>query len=156
MYYLACTQYKDELYHHGVKGQKWGVRKSIENSIQVRGYRMASRYVQKKDIQKLKQKQYRGQITRAQYRARKQQIKTNAMIARGKHMVDHNQTFMNTAVKGLAGNAAVNVGAAIVTGMGGAPVVVPVAIGATAMKIDNTNKTIGKMKDLNAYTVKRR
>ena len=34
-YYVAGIPYSDELFHHGIRGQKWGVRKKeYENNIQ--------------------------------------------------------------------------------------------------------------------------
>lgn len=146
--------YENYLIHHGVKGMKWGVRKSISNSLQSSGYRIASRYTQKRDIKTLKSQKKSGSISSKDYRKQKASIKQKAMIDRGKYLVNHNQTMLKTAFKGVSKGAAVNIGSGIVATMAvgaGAPVLTPLVIGNTYYNVRNANKTIGTMRDIRAY-----
>ena len=153
---MIQTIYSDPyLMHHGVKGQKWGVRKSIENSMQVRGYRAGSKYIQRRDIRKLKAKKKSGQITKEQYKSKKKQVTNAAMVARGKDLVEHNQTIMKTTLKGLGNNAATTTGALIVFAMSSGAGIPAVGImglmGASAKNVANTIETTSRINDIATY-----
>lgn len=148
--------YSDELYHHGVKGQKWGVRRyGYSNGAQIRGYRAASKYTQKRDIKRLKEKKRSGQISREQYVNKKNQVTTKAMVNRGKFLVQHNQGYMNTALKGLGKDAAVTTGALIVAGLSvsvGAPAIGLMALtGGQVANTANAISTVNKIQEIGAY-----
>ena len=143
------------LMHHGVKGQKWGVRKNVQGSMQARGYRAASKYVQRRDIRKLKAQKRSGQISREQYKEQKKAVNNAAMVDRGKALVENNQTIMRTTVKGLGHNAATTAGAFIVAAMSagaGVPAVGLMAFaGGTAANTANTISTMNQVNEIGAY-----
>lgn len=152
---MYITPYQDYLMHHGVKGQKWGVRKRVENSMQVRGYRSASKYIQRRDIRKLRSKKRSGELTKEQYKTEKKQISHAAMVDRGRNLVEHNQTIMSTTVKGLGNNAATSAGALIVFAMSsgaGIPVVgIMGLMAASAKNTANTIETTSRVNDIAEY-----
>lgn len=73
-YYVAGVPYSNELYHHGVKGQKWGVRRSPEEL----GYDVGQRI--QNGINRLvrpAQRVYeKGQAVKAKYNNVKQKLST--------------------------------------------------------------------------------
>ena len=134
--------------HHGVKGQKWGVRKQIRQAY---GYGAASRYIQRRDIRNLKKKQRSGQITKSEYSNQKQRIKSKAAAQRGKRLVEANQTYGKVTAKGVAKTAAFATGSIAVSALF-APVVLPAAVaGAGLHAVYQTKNTAGRINDIKAY-----
>ena len=145
MYNLISEDY---LMHHGVKGQKWGVRKQVRQAY---GYGAGSRYIQRRDIRNLKKKKRSGQITSSQYSSQKQQIKNKAAANRGKRLVEANQTYGKVTAKGVAKTAAFATGSIAASALF-APVVLPVAVGAAgAHAVYQTKNTAGRINDIKAY-----
>lgn len=64
--------YKDELYHHGVKGMKWGVRKVDYNSS---GLRSTDIYKRIDDLERQERQSYKA--NRKSYRAAKKSMKVD-------------------------------------------------------------------------------
>ena len=65
--------YKDELYHHGVKGMKWGVRKADYNTA---GMRSKNIYDRLDDLENQEISAYSA--NRRNYRSAKKQVKSDA------------------------------------------------------------------------------
>lgn len=143
--------YNNYLIHHGVKGMKWGVRKSLETE----GYRRGSLYTQKRNIRQLKSKKRAGTVSSEQYKRQKAQIKHRAAVERGKRLVENNQSYGRVAVKGIAKTAAVGLGTAAVAGLAagsGGTMLVPMAVaGGAGMAFYSGRNDISRMKDIRAY-----
>lgn len=108
------------LVHHGVKGQKWGVRKRIASSGFARrnaykGARKANFYMQKRDIRKLKNQRRSGKLTDEQYKQQKQALKAKNSVSRGKSLVENKQSYGKIAVKGIAKQVALGLGTRFAT-----------------------------------------
>lgn len=137
--------------HHGVKGQKWGIRKSI----QTEGYRKASHYTERRDIRSLKAQKRAGQISKATYKSKKSAVQHKQAALRGKKLVENNQTYGKIAAKSVAKTAAVGIGTAAVAGLAvgaGAAYAVPMAVGVGgAMAVSSIKNDIGRTRDIRAY-----
>lgn len=143
--------YTNELYHHGVKGMRWGHRKAVSQAY---GYGAASRYIQRRDIKRLKKQKKSGAISKSQYKAEKQSISRKASIERGKRLVNAKQNYAKIAVKGVAKTAAYGAGSAAV-----AAFALPLAPGAAALAIGSgaaygamqARNAIGRSRDIHSY-----
>ena len=149
--------YGNELYHFGVKGMKWGVRKQrpsigqrIQRNLQVEGYRKADRYVQKRDVRNLKKT-----TSGAKYRSEKRKIVHQARARRGEQLVKNNQTYAKIAAKTIGKTVAVNVGTAAVAKMArevGLTSVGLMAVGAgTALNVRNIRAANQRVGEIRAY-----
>ena len=143
------------LMHHGVKGQKWGVRKQIRTSMRLTGYRAASNYTQKRDIRKLKERRKSGELSRKEYNIQRQKTLVAARVARGKQLVENNRGYMNTSVATLAKNDATVLGASIVANMVAAAGLPGVGIGVgavgTAKAFKDFGEGVSRIRDIRAY-----
>ena len=154
---MITTIYSDPdfLEHHGVKGMKWGVRKQIQTNMHIRGSRIASKYVQKRDIRVLKKKRKESGMSSSEYRANKKSITMEAKARRGKELVSNNKGYMKTGVRYIAKNTATVLGTAAVAGMSagvGLPVVGLMATTAgTGLVVRNTKDTVSRIQDIHAY-----
>lgn len=109
-YYIGTPTEGIVLCHHGVKGMKWGIRKSINRSLDSAAYRTASRYVQKRDLKNLKKKKRSSGMTGKQYRQERRQIKANATADRGRRLIANNQTYGKVLMKSAAKTGAAMLG----------------------------------------------
>lgn len=151
-YYI--TERPDELYHYGVKGMKWGVRKHIYNNMQVEGYRKASRYTEKRDIRNLKKQG----LSRSQFKSAKRKIRIEAASLRGKKLVANNQTYKRVAAKTVGKSAAAIGGASAIMALGlatGGSLTLPATAmglaGAGLYSVGNTVGGVRRARDIRAY-----
>lgn len=146
--------YKDELYHYGVPGMKWGVRKAISNNLQVEGYRKASRYVEKSDIKKLK----RQKLSRSEFKSQRRKIHTEAAVSRGKKLANNRQTYKRIAAKSVGKSAAAIAGASAIAVLGistGGIMTLPIgAMGLAGAGVYSMSNVVGgarRASDVRAY-----
>ena len=116
-YYYGIDDRSAYLYHYGVKGMKWGVRKQrptigqrIGRHLQTEGYRNASLYEQRRGLKSLSRQ--KSTMSRSQYRQKRREVIHRERSQRGQKLVENNQTYAKVIAKGVAKTAAAGVGAA--------------------------------------------
>ena len=140
---------EDYLMHHGVKGQKWGVRKQRHQAY---GYAHASHFTQNRSINTLKKKKREGSLSKDAYKKQKAQIKHKYAAERGKKLVAANENYGKVIARSVAKTAAVGAGMTAVGFMMGGPTG---AIGGAAIGVGTgvyqAKNATGRIKDIRAY-----
>ena len=112
--------YSDELYHHGIKGQRWGVRRFVnaDGTLTPEGKArygsIENYYKQKEDARK---------------------AKLDASVSRGKRLLDNNRTRIGTIGRTIAKDFAISA----VVGLGGGAVSMLLANGVMNGKISDAS-----------------
>lgn len=94
--YSVCgVVYSSELYHHGVKGQKWGIRRyqNPDGTLTPAGI---ARYGTVENFNKQNDKGYRAEIRR--------QKRVAESVARGTALLDKNRTRLGAVGRGVGRN----------------------------------------------------
>lgn len=156
----------NELYHHGVKGMKWGVRRHLANHTSAtamwRGQKAAHNYELRRTRKQLK-KQFRsgedGSLTKAEYKSKISSLRTQRSVERGKTLVNGNQTYGKVIAKGVAKQVAFGIGSTAVAGMatgaGLDNVGHMVAVMSTPVSIVMGVSDARKLIDIHSYNTKR-
>lgn len=133
--------------HHGVKGQKWGVRKQRQQAY---GYARASHFQERRSINTLKKN--RRTMTRQAYRDKKAQIHSKEAVARGKMLVQANENYGKVIARSVTKTAAFGAGMTAAGFLTGGPTG---AVGGAAlgvgMGIYQGRNVAGRIKDIRAY-----
>ena len=140
IYYIAGVPYSDELYHHGIKGQKWGLRRfqnedgtltalgKIHYGAQKAGQAVgnAAKKVAKYEVDKFKRRHpwtmTNEELDAATVKAKKvAELRNQREIARGKTFLGKLSNLawkgLGVGVEELGKNIGVNAGKKIVEGM---------------------------------------
>lgn len=140
---------EDYLMHHGVKGQKWGVRKQRQQAY---GYARASHFQERRSIHNLKKKKREGSLSRDAYNRQKAQIRHKEAATRGKKLVEANENYGKVIARSAVKTAAYGAGMTAAGFMFGGPAG---AIGGAALGgmhgVYQTRNAVGRIKDIRAY-----
>lgn len=140
---------EDYLMHHGVKGQKWGVRKQRQQAY---GYAHASRFIERRDIRSLKQKKKQGSLSRDSYKRQKDQIRHKAAANRGKRLVEANENYGKVIARGVVKTAVFGGGVTAVGFMLGGPAGAFAGVAYGGLHgVYQTKNVVGRVKDIRAY-----
>ena len=90
--YIVCN---DELYHHGVKGMKWGIRRDRARRARVVAYTRKINSDQLKKLEQMKLKRDK----KAKYE--EDTTKLDAKIKAANKFISNNRRLMNKAMSGL-------------------------------------------------------
>ena len=104
IYYVAGMPYSDELYHHGVKGMKWGIRRYMneDGTLTPAG---KARYGTKENFERYLENKQRS----------REKIKENRQagaIARGTKLLDKNRSRAGEIGRGIGRQVAIQAGVA--------------------------------------------
>ena len=140
---------EDYLMHHGVKGQKWGVRKQRQQAY---GYARASRYIERRDIRNLKKKKRQEGLSKDSYSRQKAQIRHKAAALRGKKLVEANETYGKVVARAAVNTAAYGAGLTAAGFIfGGATGAAAGAILGGAHGVYQAGNAANRIKDIRAY-----
>jgi len=116
--YYAIAPYSAELYHHGIKGQKWGVRRfqNADGSLTAAGKRRAAKDA-KEGIVRKTDGEWRRTKTKGGHLQRSINASKETRIANGKRLVEEGETIASRTMK-RAGSYAINQLSAGVVGAG--------------------------------------
>ncbi len=98
--YYAVAPYSAELYHHGVKGQKWGVRRfqNADGSLTAAGKKRAARDA-KQGIERNKEGEWRRTKTKGGHLDRSINASKKTRLANGKRLVEEGETVGSRLMK---------------------------------------------------------
>lgn len=94
---------QNEMYHHGIRGQKWGVRRyqNLDGSYTAAG----------KERYNTAQARYRsGEISKKELKAEKKAFKTAVRMDRGKELVNAGESTVGIAVKTILKDIGIGIG----------------------------------------------
>lgn len=102
MYYVGAISYSDELYHHGIKGMRWGVRRFVNEDGSLTPEGMA-RYGTKENFQ-------RYMADKQQSRERLRENRRAGSVSRGVKLLDKNRSRAGEIGRGVGRQIAIGVG----------------------------------------------
>ena len=96
-YYIGCTPISDELYHHGIKGQKWGIRRyqNTDGTLTEAGKSRYGNSENSESIQRTKEKKI----------SERKMIARSISIERGKELAGEGHTVASRILSGVTGSA---------------------------------------------------